>query len=510
MNSLKKFKVYETTYGLAVFVIVLLWGTSLLANSYQIISLSPETMNKSVNTQFDVSVLYDVSTGDNTLPGVGIRIHFDSSKLEYISSSNVAAGAASGVILPEEETPRKADYDSETNAVIVVAWYSPNSIFPNQSLPHKLLDLTFKVKTGIPESDTSINVTFTSTSLNYEGKSENSTINIKTMPNVFWTTSSQSILESIGSVNITVQSSFAFDQDIVVPITVSGTANSADHNFSNQSITIISGAVTASKSIEINGDDDVEEDETIVLKIEEPDNAAVLSPDTQTIRIINDDVIQDIPLKEGWNLFSFLINNVYYVSDDPEVHPNVETLTNAKFVHLDSLRDVLDSSIGGKYDIIMNYDANGTQTFDVNAFPEEFNDLKYLASGYGYWINMTSDGILRFQGTVADSSDRLKLKNGWNLIGVWYPAVRYYDTLPQIIEITENMPEPEEVLTLKSVFQSISGYYSMVIGYDVGTKTYDPNIEIEYFNDLNYISPGYGYYIEINTEENNEKIDFHY
>jgi len=507
MNSLKKLKVYETPYGLAVFVIVFLWGTALMASSEQIVRLSPETINKSVNTQFDVSVLYDVSTGDNTLPGLGFRIHFDSSKLEFISASNIASGGASGVILPEDETPRKADYDSETDSVIVVAWYSTNSNFPNQSLPYKLLDLTFKVKTGIPESDTSINITFTSTSLNYVGTSENATVNIKTMPNVSWTTSSQPISENIGSVNITVQSSFAYDQNIVLPISVSGTAeNTSDYYFSNQSIEIISGAVTATKTIEIISDDDIEEDETIILKLENPDNASVIAPDTQILTILNDDAIQSIPLYKGWNLFSFSINNVYYVSDSEEL-PELETLTNAEPVQLGSLKEAF-ASIEGCYDLVRSNDVNGIKTFNP-LFPR--NTLNYLATGNGYWIKIKdtencSPSTLTFTGRFAEPADTLKLKTGWNLVGCWHTKFQYdTDEIP-LFSVPDGITG-KQVDSLSDVFYSINGSYSLIRNFDEnGILTYNPLFPR---NSLHYISPGYGYWIKI-KEDQQQPIELYY
>ncbi len=628
MNSFDNYTVYKKLYALAVLVILLLYGEPILATSYQTVSLSPGEINKSINSQWDVSVLYNVSTGDNTLTGIGIRIHYDSSKLEFIESKNIALGSASGMIEPEDETSRKADNDIETDKVVIVAWYSTSSLFPNQPLPFKLMDMTFKVKTGISASNTSINVTFSSTPTGFEGKAENASVHITTMPTVSWTTAAQAIAENMGSVDITAQLSYSSDLDITIPVTVSGTADLiTDHNFSNQSITIISGQLTATKTISIVNDNLIEDDETIILTMGTPNNSLVDIPFVQTITIQNDDnghfttpiiptpssmmfygdnfmingqladigdeigvfdpddvicgrVIieeqgmymvtvyaddasttsvdegadvgdeltfkvwdvsnnaesivsqsmfipedvygisasphsppqwtaandrwglnlqitssQEIPLRAGWNLFSFSVNKVFYDSTTP---PSVETLSNAEFVKLNSLNDVL-TSIEGQYDIIRNFDANGAQTFDPNV-PSFFNTLHYIASGYGYWIKMNQASTLVLSGSRANPSDKLLLRSGWNLIGSWHSAAQYDSVTPPSVSL------PGQVLTqqvdaLKDVFLSIDGSYAIIRNFDEnGSGTYDPFVP-SFFNTLHYISPGYGYWIKINESK---------
>ena len=53
-------------------------------------------------------------------------------------------------------------------------------------------------------------------------------------------------------------------------------------------------------------------------------------------------------------------------------------------------------SIDGKYIVINSFDEDGGHTFDPSLDGLGYNDLHYLAPGYGYWINMMEQGELDF------------------------------------------------------------------------------------------------------------------
>ncbi|KPA11405.1 hypothetical protein MHK_008387, partial [Candidatus Magnetomorum sp. HK-1] len=200
---------------------------------------------------------------------------------------------------------------------------------------------------------------------------------------------------------------------------------------------------------------------------------------------------QEIPLREGWNLFSFSVNKVFY---DSANQPTIDVLSNAEYSKVGSLNDAL-SSIDGKYILIRNFDANGAQTFDP-LVPSFFNTLHYLAAGYGYWIKMKEDSTLILSGPRANPSEKLPLRTGWNLIGCWHTDAQYDSEAPPTIGLPSQVISTK-VTNLNDVVSSISNSYSIIRNYDInGAGTYDPLVPA-FFNTLHYISPGYGYWIKL-------------
>jgi len=209
--------------------------------------------------------------------------------------------------------------------------------------------------------------------------------------------------------------------------------------------------------------------------------------------------VQEIPLQRGWNLFSFSINTVYYDSDFP---PTVPMLSNAIYEKVTSLNDVM-ISIHGKYEEIRNYDSNGTSYYNPN-YPSFLNSLQYLAPGYGYWIRMRQPAALSFTGVYASPSDELVLLEGWNLVGCWHQEVQYASSTPPTVSLPAGISS-SPVSSVSDIFSSIDGKYTAIIKLDPnGAGIFDPQLP-EYLNTLDYISPGYGYWIKMK-----ESASLHY
>ncbi|ETR71816.1 MAG: regulator of chromosome condensation RCC1 [Candidatus Magnetoglobus multicellularis str. Araruama] len=145
---------------------------------YQMVYLMSEDVKYDTGKAFTLPVMYDVSDKNNTLPGLGIRIHYDSTILTYLEASN----NAQGLIISQEkaEEPMDSDNDPNSDRMIALAWADISEHWPNKILPYHLLDLTFQVKTEVLSNNTSINLEFASFAPGYFGKSENSTIHIDT------------------------------------------------------------------------------------------------------------------------------------------------------------------------------------------------------------------------------------------------------------------------------------------------------------------------------------------
>jgi len=144
----------------------------------QYIYLDNETINTNIEKTFTISAMYDVSDGDNTLIGIGIRVHYDSSQFDLIDFSNYYTSPA-GNPLTRNESSFENDGDNNTDKVLIIAWSSLfNPEWPGDNLPLELIQLKFKVKKNAEIGQSKINVTYSSKDINYQVKTKGSIVNI--------------------------------------------------------------------------------------------------------------------------------------------------------------------------------------------------------------------------------------------------------------------------------------------------------------------------------------------
>lgn len=147
----------------------------------QIISLS-NNPNAIRNGQVSVDIEYNVSTANNNLTGIGFRIHFDSSLLQFaevqdmVTSANIASGSHS--------QPDTDDFDNNpaTDSFVTFAWasFSSNPDWPGIDLPAKLLTVVFDVNAAPLNTVeyTTISFSGTSSATGYEFSSTSSELKI--------------------------------------------------------------------------------------------------------------------------------------------------------------------------------------------------------------------------------------------------------------------------------------------------------------------------------------------
>ncbi|KPA12214.1 conserved hypothetical protein, secreted [Candidatus Magnetomorum sp. HK-1] len=201
-----------------------------------------------------------------------------------------------------------------------------------------------------------------------------------------------------------------------------------------------------------------------------------------------------IPLKEGWNLFSFRTNKCFYEDNIP----TVSMFEGIEMVAVKSIADVL-TSIDGQYSYVRGFDSTGAKAYNCTPF----SDMKYMAAGYGYWIKIKDDPLvenkviyLTLKGVLAKADAKIQLQSNWNLVGYLGNDVKYKGAEPDVY-----FPDGVVMHRMDSVadfFQSIDGKYSYIRGFDKdGAKTYNGTL----FSDMYYVGPGYGYWIKIKDGE---------
>ena len=98
---------------------------------------------------FTLDVSYDVTSNDNTLTGIGLRVHYDSSKISFVRVSNYIV--QDNIIKGDVSQPDTEDFDNNpsTDRYVTFAWVSVTTEFPNVTLPANLLSLDFVVESNV-------------------------------------------------------------------------------------------------------------------------------------------------------------------------------------------------------------------------------------------------------------------------------------------------------------------------------------------------------------------------
>jgi hypothetical protein len=161
-GATSKIKILGIFLALNIALVLGLGGLSHALAAVQTVTLTPADSDQPVGGSFTLTASYDVDDGDNTLTGIGVRFHFDSSKLQFTGYDNVFPTGLIGAQDPQNDT---SDFDSDPNTdkFLLVAWSKPFAgDWPNQTLPLDVAQLGFTVDPGAPAGATLVNVTFSS------------------------------------------------------------------------------------------------------------------------------------------------------------------------------------------------------------------------------------------------------------------------------------------------------------------------------------------------------------
>ena len=140
----------------------------------QIINVSNDPASYVGASTFAVNISYNTSTLDQTLAGVGVRIHYDSSKIELLSVTNLfSTDIVSTSVGPFQDT---SDFDNNTSTdkYIQITWADSNGAWPNVSLPLNLATLNFSVSDDAAAAGTTpLNLTPVNTAAGYVFRTDN-------------------------------------------------------------------------------------------------------------------------------------------------------------------------------------------------------------------------------------------------------------------------------------------------------------------------------------------------
>ena len=111
-----------------------------------------------------VTVSYDVSNNDETLTGLGLNIHYDSSVLTFVDYTVTASQlvAEGGSVVDAEDS----DNNAATDRYISLGWTSLNGDWPG-SLPAALVTVNFTTDENVSDESTPIGFSSTSNTAGY-------------------------------------------------------------------------------------------------------------------------------------------------------------------------------------------------------------------------------------------------------------------------------------------------------------------------------------------------------
>jgi len=111
----------------------------------QIINLKSNIQNGEQGEVLIVSARYDVSDKDNTLSGIALRIHYNSSSIEFLGVEKcLEKGVISQKPILLTDT-KNVDNDSTTDKMLQASWASLDGNWPDVVLDTLLFNMKFKI-----------------------------------------------------------------------------------------------------------------------------------------------------------------------------------------------------------------------------------------------------------------------------------------------------------------------------------------------------------------------------
>lgn len=157
-----------------------IWTTNTVEAQYQIVSDATTVLTADPGQSVSFPVRYTTSTGDNTLPGLGLRMHFNSALLAYIGLSNVLPSP----VQQQDPVADTADWDNDptTDMYVFVSWADVGGNWPNQPLPVALCTATFRLSDGAPSgAETAVRFSASSLAAGYTFESRPTTVHARTI-----------------------------------------------------------------------------------------------------------------------------------------------------------------------------------------------------------------------------------------------------------------------------------------------------------------------------------------
>jgi len=119
------------------------------ASAFQIVEVQPPCSPAApAGRQFGFAVVYDTSDANSNVTGLGLRLHYDSSKVTFVGLSDVLS---TGLVQQQPPTADSFDWDGDpaTDKYVLVAWADVHANWPGVPLPVTLYNVALRWADGL-------------------------------------------------------------------------------------------------------------------------------------------------------------------------------------------------------------------------------------------------------------------------------------------------------------------------------------------------------------------------
>ena len=150
-------------------------GVVLAQTRQQVIRPEPSTQEAAPNTSVSLDVNYSTNPAGQRTRGLGLRLHFDSSRLQFDGLANVLPMSLFKQVAAMAETADTDDGDPNTDAVVSVVWTDLTGANWPAAFPVRLYTATFTTAAGFNDS-TRVNFTASSTTAGFKLAPQSATV----------------------------------------------------------------------------------------------------------------------------------------------------------------------------------------------------------------------------------------------------------------------------------------------------------------------------------------------
>jgi hypothetical protein len=246
--------------------LILLAGlsTAALADD-QIITPNPTAQTAAPGTAVSININYTTNPVDPTLTGLGLRVHFDSSKLTFVTSQYIVTLGQQPVSGPTVDAADN-DGDPSTDQFIILSWLDLAGNWPG-NVPTTIAAVNFTTTAGF-NGTTSVNFSASSTPPSFVLAPTSATIS--EIPATVSISATNANASEAGPTDgeFTITRSGSTAAALTVNHTTSGTATSGtDYTALSGSTVIPSGASSAQIPVSPIDDALVESTETVIATL---------------------------------------------------------------------------------------------------------------------------------------------------------------------------------------------------------------------------------------------------
>ena len=262
----------------------------------QLITPAIETQTASPEEAVSIEVNYDTNPSGLGSTGLGLRLHWDSTQLTFndIPLESAFPDDLFPIGIPEEDAD-DLDNDSNTDNFVVIAWAAITGTWPNDpsTLPVSLLTANFTTTADF--SGTTVNFSNSSPAQGFTFNPTSAVINLEDTPTLpTLTIDDVTVTEGDSDTTpatFTVTLSEAADTTVTVDYTTApDTASASENDYVETSgtLTFEPGVTNQTFTVDVNGDTEVEPDETFFVNLSNVSDNVTLA-DMQGIGTISND-----------------------------------------------------------------------------------------------------------------------------------------------------------------------------------------------------------------------------